>query len=388
MATITIKILPKRLKKDGTTSVLISVAHNGATRYIPTPISVMPTQWRSGVIVNHPLASVMNNQLTQLLLKYQQKLIAIDYPQVLSCAELVQALQGTDIVGMPTLADVHRHYIQHSLAKKSTLHTYDTMFAGLTKRISADTRLVSINHTMLVQLQKKLNDENISPTYHHYVISYLRTLYRHALKHGMMSAPSVDVFADIQLPQARVRDNWLTLEQLRTIRDFPFKAKFETTRNIFMLSFYLGGMNLCDILKLDVKKAIAGTIKYERMKTDRQYKVNKFVEFKTPQEAVAILKIPAVQKALAGGEYTRRNQMQQIKYMIPYIGFDFTFYSARKTFAQTAFNIGINNSVIDYVLGHSLGAQKNILYSYVAVTPAMATDCIRRVIDEAEKKVP
>lgn len=59
-----------------------------------------------------------------------------------------------------------------------------------------------------------------------------------------------------------------------------------------------------------------------------------------------------------------------------------TFYSARKSFAQHAFMLGESESVIDYVLGHSLGGGKNkMLYSYVKVTPEMATACVRKVCD-------
>jgi len=38
--------------------------------------------------------------------------------------------------------------------------------------------------------------------------------------------------------------------------------------------------------------------------------------------------------------------------------------------------------VIDYILGHSLNAgRKSTIYSYIKVTPAMATEAIRKVCD-------
>ena len=57
------------------------------------------------------------------------------------------------------------------------------------------------------------------------------------------------------------------------------------------------------------------------------------------------------------------------------------YYSARKSFAQHAFELGVPSGVIDYILGHSLGASKSCLYSYVYVTPDMATAAIRKVLD-------
>ena len=74
----------------------------------------------------------------------------------------------------------------------------------------------------------------------------------------------------------------------------------------------------------------------------------------------------------------RTVQLYREDYDIPAL----TFYSARKSFAQHAFALGENESVIDYVLGHSLGGSRNkMLFAYIKVTPAMATACVRKVCD-------
>ena len=57
------------------------------------------------------------------------------------------------------------------------------------------------------------------------------------------------------------------------------------------------------------------------------------------------------------------------------------YYSARKSFSQHAFDLGINTGVIDYILGHKLDKVGNTLYNYVYVTPEMATEAIRKVLD-------
>lgn len=57
------------------------------------------------------------------------------------------------------------------------------------------------------------------------------------------------------------------------------------------------------------------------------------------------------------------------------------YYSARKSFSQHAFELGINTSVIDYILGHSIGKGGSSLYHYVFVTPEKATEAVRQVLD-------
>ena len=57
------------------------------------------------------------------------------------------------------------------------------------------------------------------------------------------------------------------------------------------------------------------------------------------------------------------------------------YYSARKSFSQHAFNLGISTSTIDYILGHRLDRNSTSLYKYISVTPDLATAAIRKVLD-------
>lgn len=57
-----------------------------------------------------------------------------------------------------------------------------------------------------------------------------------------------------------------------------------------------------------------------------------------------------------------------------------TFYSARKSFAQYASEIGIPDSIIDYCLGHSDGS-KGVIRYYTKVRQKQADMAIEKVID-------
>lgn len=57
------------------------------------------------------------------------------------------------------------------------------------------------------------------------------------------------------------------------------------------------------------------------------------------------------------------------------------YYSARKSFSQHAFDLGISESVIDYILGHRVDKGGTSLYAYISVTPEKATAAIRKVLD-------
>lgn len=57
------------------------------------------------------------------------------------------------------------------------------------------------------------------------------------------------------------------------------------------------------------------------------------------------------------------------------------FYSARKSFAQHAFELGISTMVIDYLIGHSVTQSSGSIYHYVKATPEIGNEALRKVLD-------
>ena len=175
-----------------------------------------------------------------------------------------------------------------------------------------------------------------------------------------------------------VRENWLSPDEVRKVRDCAPKLKLQQRyRDLFMLSYYLGGINAVDIARINFSEC-GDTLRYVRRKTEHCAKVNPFVEFK----------IPAVAKVIINKYLLPSGKIAVPRLVFPKtfgesLGIpQLTFYSARKSFAQHAFALGCSASVIDYVLGHSLGGSGNkMLYAYIKVTPEMATQCVQKVCD-------
>ena len=154
-----------------------------------------------------------------------------------------------------------------------------------------------------------------------------------------------------------------------------------------MLSYYLGGINFCDLIKIDFNKQHK-TLKYIRTKTERESKLNEYVEFDIPQEA-----FPIINKYKQADGKLYFSSQQEIHYASHFLTHNMPllaskagikkiiYYSARKSFSQHAFALGVDTSIIDYILGHKIGNASSCLYSYIKVTPDMATKAIRKVLD-------
>ncbi|KAA6304084.1 hypothetical protein EZS27_044271 [termite gut metagenome] len=65
------------------------------------------------------------------------------------------------------------------------------------------------------------------------------------------------------------------------------EKKIMLARDAFLLSFYLGGINLVDLLQADLSES---TITYVRQKTINKKQNNKKVTFTIPEEVKPIIK--------------------------------------------------------------------------------------------------
>jgi hypothetical protein len=84
----------------------------------------------------------------------------------------------------------------------------------------------------------------------------------------------------------------ITIEQVKAIRDCetPKESRAELARDLFMLSFYLCGMNAVDFYNLRKKEIKNDRIEYNRAKTKGRRRDNAFISIKLIDEAKPILK--------------------------------------------------------------------------------------------------
>lgn len=383
MPTLSLTILPAKALKDGRNKVRIAVAHNGQTRYIVTDVIIdSPKEWKNGQIVKRDDAAYLNTRLRKKLNEVQQSIDELPYTEGLTCPELIASISSLKATKGRTLQSVFDEMLSVASVKQSTQRQYVNCFTSITRHIPSATLVSTVTPYTIRRYVKARKDLSHSSLQLHIVV--LTRLMNYCQANGYTDF-RVNPTSKCIKQHVDVRQNWLTPGQVRFIRDYDGKyyscRKF---RDLFMLSYYLGGMNPVDLIRVDFSDR--DHLKYKRTKTENAVKINPFVEFDIPEEAKPIIGKyigPDGRLRIFNGKYTsgmisaltvkfrERNGMSGL-----------TFYSARKSFAQHAFQLGISESVIDYILGHSLNAgKKSTIYSYIQVTPAMATEAIRKVLD-------
>lgn len=388
MASINAVIVPAKVLKGGKHKVRISVAHNGETRYILTDILIdSDKEFRNGAIVKRPDAAFLNTKLRGILQSYEQALCDIQYIDGLVCSELVELLKNSKNPKSLTIESVFKELIETSRAKKASLTTYSYAWSSISKHINPKMPIVQVSHATVLHLEKHLRGRNLNNTTIWRYMNTFAAIINFAKKCGYV-VYKVDPFVSYRPPQPEIRNVWLTVEEVKRIRDLTLTKKhLAACRDVFMLSYYLGGINITDLLDINFDKA-RPLLRYKRKKTDRTVKSNKFVEFEIPTEAWGIIhrykrkdgKLYFLHDQdkwkMANSfknNFTRLAEMAKIDRLI--------YYSARKSFSQHAYELGVNQAVIDYILGHKLDREGTMLFNYIYVTPEMATKAIRKVLD-------
>ena len=384
MANLSAVIVPAKALKGGKHKIRIALAHNGETRYIVTNIVIDSSkEFKNGVIVRRQDAAMLNTKVRGLLLKYQEIIDKTDYINGLTCPELIAVIKGTKDMKSSTLKVVYDEYMATSSAKPQSLCYYETCWKGITAHIDKNTPIANLKYSTILNLEKSLRRRKLSSSSIYNYISFLRSLTNYAKIAGYAEF-RIDPFFGYKMPQTEVRDCWLSFEEIKMIRDAEIKLKaIKRFRDMFMLSYYLGGINAADLTQINFNEN-KRRLKYIREKTKDRKKNNKYVEFNIPDEAKVIIDKYKHEdgRLFKNGTIARSFFTYNARRMAKLLNIpNLVFYSARKSFSQHAFMLGVNTTVIDYILGHKIDEQKKTLYSYIMVTPEMATDAIRTVLD-------
>ena len=385
MPTLSLTVLPAKALKDGRNKVRIAVAHNSQTRYIVTDVVInSPREWKNGQIVRRDDAAYLNTRLRQKLNEVQHSIDEVSYPEGLSCPELIDTITQMRQRVNHTLRSAFEEMMTYATdVKESTRHNYMWAFSSIVKHIPETTRVASLT-TLTVRKYIKQRSDLARPTLrlHICILSKIINYCQENHYTDFQASPTKKCMKF----KMSVRQNWLSPDQVRLIRDHQYRKKNHLKyRDLFMLTYYLGGINGIDLQKMDFRENI-DHIKYVRTKTSRCVKVNQFVEFDIPDEAKEIIlrwMRPDGRLGLFSNVYSSSHVSAYYRKLRNELGIDnLALYSARKSFAQHAFQLGISESVIDYILGHALNSgNKSTIFSYIKVTPAMATSAIRKVCD-------
>lgn len=390
MAAISLKLDRRRANARGLYPVQFLLSHKGATTTISTGISVRSEHWNGevnkAVVPKCPNARAINADLEEFYFRYANALRGLETDGRLagkSVVEIKRLLTMPQAEDSPELfTDYFQRYADSRRTENSRtacLYTLKTVRAFGGEDLPFD----AVTVVWLKAFDAHLTEQGLSVNTRAIHFRNIRAVFNSAIDDDIVGLDAYP-FRKFKIASARKEKEALTEDQLQRIISYDSPRSIHCiARDLFLLSFYLCGMNLVDLFHLD------------RLRDGRAYFVRTKTSGKNPNP-VSLLVQPEAAEIIAryaGQEHVLRfaeetatygtfnNRIQKaLRAMAAELGIEgLTFYWARYTWATLADKIGISEKEIGKALGHvdtSVAGKYYISYDWTKVDRAN-----RRVID-------
>ena len=393
MATIKLAVLKHTKSKDGSYKIRISIGHRSETHYIVTPYSVNAlSEFDNGIVVRVPNAHEINIKLRNLLNDYEERLERINSPEDYTCKELRDLLKSMRTHSSKvTFKQVSEQY------QKELIEDGRGSYAGMLQNslrlffefTGGDVFLSEISTITISEFERWLKRKGVSQTYISMTLSMTRTIVNRAIRMQLVTY-SVHPFTYGKRPADPERELDISVEDVRAIRDAqPRLKKQRIARDIFMLSYYLGGINLIDLLEIDFRGV--SVLEYTRHKSRNMKLSDKRISFTLQPEAKELISKwmnRNTGRLDFGYKFSYKNFLAYVTRSIKSLAKDIDiqdyrkvcYYTARKSFVQHGFDLGISLEVLEYCIGQSVKNNRPI-FNYLKIMRKHADVAFRQILD-------
>ena len=368
MATIKEVVLKHHKKEDGTYNIKYRLTHNRKTTYINTNHFVDEKQLKKDLTVKDKfLLSVISTDVAV----YRKKLLDLDHVLIhLDVKDLADRLTQVEETRVIDFIEFARQYISElqNEGRNGTAYPLATVTNSLCDYFNTQiVEIERINVLMLPDYEKYLRKERRYKRKNQFgkEVNYvskglsdsglpnhmrdLRTLFNAARDNfndedrGLIRIKHYP-FKKYKIAEAPMTGKRaLNIEQINKIRRFECTpgSRAELAKDIFMLSFYLCGMNAKDIYGIKNSSIVVGRINYNRSKTKTRRKDNAFISIKLiPQAALILFKhINRLPIRYADSNNFNKALSKGLKVTGDEIGINsLTMYCARHSFGSIARN--------------------------------------------------
>ncbi|MCF0072443.1 site-specific integrase [Dyadobacter sp. CY261] len=392
---VVISLDTRREKNDGTFPIILRLGHNGQTTGIPLGISVNEADWdskkRSIKRSYKGVTSVtrLNNQIEKT------KADAMDVIFKLHEAGVLQTLSITSLKGRITKKEAHDSFFQFAnqcvddLIKThqiGTARSYKGLVSVLKDyRQGKDLLFREITYDFLSRFEihhkSKGNGLNGLSVY----MRAIRAIFNKAIKFGIAEKDQYP-FDEYKIKSSPTEKRALDGDLLKRIisLDLPTDHPCFNTRNYFVASYMMYGMNFADMAYLGKEDIGNGRVRYRRKKTRKVYDIKitpllesiltYYIEQNPDSEFVfPILKrsTPALREKDI--QWARKRYNQKLKDLASLCGIEskLTSYVSRHSFATQAMLRDVPLTAISTMLGHSSLKTTEI---YLKALPANVLD--------------
>lgn len=386
MATIRLTVLSSIKELNGKLPILICISQKKDRAYIKTEFFLDDiAEFEDGQVVYRKDAGIMNKRIQFVFSQYKEKYDSIEDLEFLSASQIKYVITAKERPSHISFIEYWKKRIADF--RKDGRESYAKMNEDTIKlfiKAEGDIPIPAISHRTIEHFKKWMIDKNYADGNIGIRLTHLKARINELIKENVLKV-DIHPFTYTKIPSAIPRECDLSIEEFRKIINSDFKGKeLSLARDMFLLSFYLCGINLKDLLSVHFDGSI---LSFQRTKTIHSKRSDGKLTIPIHPLATQIIdKYKNKGRIDLGYSFSYQNMQRFINRGMKKMGKNLNissticFYSARKTFAQFASELGIPDGVIDYCLGHS-DKSKGIIRFYTKVKQKQAEIAINRVID-------
>ena len=366
----------------------VRLTHAGQTVFILLNVKLNPEQWVGEKVVKHPMAQMMTNQLVAR--KSEIDCLLFDWERSGKIrgksAKDVKKMLEAEISGEPEVSvsfgEVYKKYMNRK--EGNTFKSYENTYKALAGYCDIDhVSFEQMTPRWLEDFDAYLINKGNSQNTRSMSYRYMRAVFNYAIDEGItMSYP----FRKFKIKRAETKKKSLSLEQLRELWNYPVDESQERYLDLFKLIFLLRGINLIDLVQVDLS---GKRVEYNRSKTKKPYSIKVEPEIREIINRVGPFlaqmnkenyrnyegRMNKALKTIGPCEVGKRGK-KVYRPLFP----ELSVYWARHTFATIGYECGISMDLISDMLGHSNGmAVTNI---YIRKNEKVADEAARKIIDK------
>lgn len=395
---ITFYLDTRRTKgNDDLSPLKLRISHNGTNSLISLNVLLKQNQFNTTTekIESHPNKDILNIYINSIKLKCEQYIYNLDrkYLSNLSSTELKNEL--LQVIGTKNKQKEDKNLFITQFNnfiktknKASTIRTYQFTLKKLqlfSKDINS-LKFEDIDINFLNSFNTFMINSNISQNSRNIYLRNIRTVFNYAIDNNITIFYP---FRKFKIKHQQTPKRSLTIEQLREFINFKCEDYLVQYKDIFLLTFYLIGINTIDLLNL--KEIKDGRIEYYRSKTNKLYSI------KIEPEALKIINKYKGEKFLLNimdkyknyQDYQKRlnNSLKRIgntkilkhgKKVLNPLFPNISVYWARHSWATIASSLDIPKETIAHALGHGNNSVTDIYINFDQNKVDLAN---RKVID-------
>lgn len=394
MATVKFYLDKRRQKKDGTYPIKLNVFHNKQIM-IATQLSASEKEWNGNEYSvraqnykprNIVARGIINKAETVIFTLEQQEKLKSTTDKALK--KLIEDAISSKVENQKTFL----YYLDEFVSKKTNQGTKSIYTTTRNKIEEYDSHCTfeSMDKSWLENFEAWMA-KTMKVNAYAIHLRNIRSVFNYAIDEEYTT---LYPFRRFSIKKEETRKRSLTAEQLRLLRDYPCEEYQIRYRDMFMLMFYLIGVNAADLFNAKHSALVNGRFEYKRAKTGKLYSI------KVEPEAQAIIEKYKGKDYLLNimdeyGNYkdflhrmgiglkqigeTERKGLGGKKSRNPLFP-DLSSYWARHTWATVAAELDVPKEVIAHALGHSW-ANSTMTDIYIHFDMRKVDKANRKVID-------